>query len=47
MTIKVNGRGNGKQRSKMQEEAIAAAKKREAELAKMQRGGGNGKQREA
>ena len=45
MTLKVNGGGNGKQRSKMQEEAIAAAKKREAELAKMQLGGGNGKLR--
>lgn len=40
------GGGNGKQR-KMQEEAIAAVKKREGELAKMQRGGGNGKEREA
>ena len=39
------GGGNGKQR-KVQEEAIAAAKKREAELAKIQRGGGNGKVRQ-
>ena len=46
MTMQVNGGGNGKQRSKMQEEAIAASKKREAELAKMQRGGGNGKVRQ-
>ena len=43
--MQVNGGGNGKQRQKMQEEAIVAVKKREAELAKMQRGGGNGKQR--
>lgn len=47
MTIKVNGGGNGKQRSKAQDDARQAFQKREEQLSKMQRGGGNGKEREA
>lgn len=45
MTIKVNGGGNGKQRS-AQDEARLAFQKREEELAKVQNGGGNGKVRQ-
>ena len=45
MTIKVNGGGNGKQRS-AQGEARQAFQKREEELAKVQNGGGNGKVRQ-
>ena len=45
MTIKVNGGGNGKQRS-AQDEARQAFQKREEELAKVQNGGGNGKVRQ-
>ena len=45
MTIKVNGGGNGKQRS-AQDEARQAFHKREEQLKQMQNGGGNGKVRQ-
>ena len=45
MTIKVNGGGNGKQRS-AQDEAQQAFAKREEQLKQMQNGGGNGKVRQ-